>query len=251
MEVLQFDMRRLEKKVVLITGAGAGIGQAVAKLFAKEGAVVYALDIKGLNWISEEGFDTNQIIPIELDICDFAAVKEVVMTAKKTYGHIDVLANIAGLISYEMMPMIDYEKFRKMLDVNVVALIHLMSLVSRIMTRQQNGSIINMASMVGVKGAKGQLSYSATKGAVIAATKSAAKELAEHHIRVNAIAPGMVGSERFKAVLEEKFAQKINDIPFGRLAEPEEIANLCLFLASDQSAYMTGQILGVDGGATI
>ena len=251
MEVLQFDMRLLEKKVVLITGAGAGIGQAVAKLFAKEGAVVYALDIKGLNWISEEGFDTNQIIPIELDICDFAAVKEVVMTAKKTYGHIDVLANIAGLISYEMMPMIDYEKFRKMLDVNVVALIHLMSLVSRIMTRQQNGSIINMASMVGVKGAKGQLSYSATKGAVIAATKSAAKELAEHHIRVNAIAPGMVGSERFKAVLEEKFAQKINDIPFGRLAEPEEIANLCLFLASDQSAYMTGQVLGVDGGATI
>ena len=251
MEVLQFDMRLLEKRVALITGAGAGIGQAVAKLFAREGAIVYALDIKGLNWISEEGFDTNQIIPIELDICDFAAVKEVVMTAKKTYGHIDVLANIAGLISYEMMPMIDYEKFRKMLDVNVVALIHLMSLVSRIMTRQQNGSIINMASMVGVKGAKGQLSYSATKGAVIAATKSAAKELAEHHIRVNAIAPGMVGSERFKAVLEEKFAQKINDIPFGRLAEPEEIANLCLFLASDQSAYMTGQVLGVDGGATI
>ena len=244
-------MNQLENKIAIVTGAGAGIGQAVAKLFAREGAVVYALDIKGLNWISEEGFDTNQIIPIELDICDFAAVKEVVMTAKKTYGHIDVLANIAGLISYEMMPMIDYEKFRKMLDVNVVALTHLMSLVSRIMTRQQNGSIINMASMVGVKGAKGQLSYSATKGAVIAATKSAAKELAEHHIRVNAIAPGMVGSERFKAVLEEKFAQKINDIPFGRLAEPEEIANLCLFLASDQSAYMTGQVLGVDGGATI
>ena len=208
-------MNQLENKIAIVTGAGAGIGQAVSKLFAREGAVVYALDIKGLNWISEEGFDTNQIIPIELDICDFAAVKEVVMTAKKTYGHIDVLANIAGLISYEMMPMIDYEKFRKMLDVNVVALIHLMSLVSRIMTRQQNGSIINMASMVGVKGAKGQLSYSATKGAVIAATKSAAKELAEHHIRVNAIAPGMVGSERFKAVLEEKFAQKINDIPFG------------------------------------
>ena len=108
-----------------------------------------------------------------------------------------------------------------------------------------------MASMVGEKGSKGQLSYAATKGAVIAATKSAAKELAEHHIRVNAIAPGMVGSERFKAVLEEKFAQKINDIPFGRLAEPEEVANLCLFLASDQSSYLTGQIIGIDGGAII
>lgn len=241
----------LEGKIAIITGAGAGIGKATVKLFADEGAVVYALDIKGLQWVTEEGNDTNQIIPCELDICDFSAVKEVVMTAKKAYGHVDVLANIAGLISYEMMPMIDYEKFRKMLDVNVVALIHIMSLVSRIMSRQQSGSIINMASMVGEKGSKGQLSYAATKGAVIAATKSAAKELAENHIRVNAIAPGMVGSERFKAVLEEKFAQKINDIPFGRLAEPDEVANLCLFLASDQSAYMTGQIIGIDGGAII
>lgn len=244
-------MKLLENKVALVTGAGAGIGKATAKLFAEEGAAVYALDIKGLEWVGSAPDGNGGIRPIELDICDFGSVKNTVMNIKKEHGRIDVLANIAGLISYEMMPMIDYDKFRTMLDVNVVALVHLMALVSRIMTRQQSGSIINMASMVGVKGSKGQLSYAASKGAVIAATKSAAKELAESKIRVNAIAPGMVGSERFKAVLEEKFAQKINDVPFGRLAEPDEVANLCLFLASDQSSYMTGQIIGIDGGAII
>ena len=245
-------MNQLENKIAIVTGAGAGIGKAAASLFARCGAVVYACDIKGLEWVSSIEHNHNgKIIPVQLDICDFASVKSAVMAIKKEHGRIDILANIAGLITYELMPMIDYEKFRRMLDVNVVALVHLMSLVSRVMMRQQSGSIINMASMVGEKGAKGQLSYAATKGAVIAATKSAAKELAESHIRVNAIAPGMVGSERFKAVLEEKFAQKINDIPFGRLAEPDEVAQLCLFLASDQSAYITGQIIGIDGGAVI
>ena len=241
----------LENKISIVTGAGAGIGKASTILFAEEGAIVYAVDIKGLEWIDSEEYKSRRIIPLQLDLTDFSSVKNAVVAIKKEHGRIDVVANIAGLVTYEMMPMIDYEKFRMMLEVNVVSLINLMSLVSRIMQRQQSGSIINMASMVGLKGAKGQLSYSASKGAVIAATKSAAKELAEHHIRVNAIAPGMVGSERFKAVIEEKFAQKINDIPFGRLADPREIANLCLFLASDASSYVTGQVIGADGGAII
>ena len=239
----------LQDKVCIVTGAGRGIGRTIAETFAQEGAVVYALDIREEDLMWTEG--NNSVFGRFVDICDFAAVKNCVMAIKKAHGHIDVLVNNAGLISYEMMSMIDYDKFRKMIDVNVVALIHMMQLVARIMTRQQTGSVINMASMVAVKGAAGQLSYAATKGAVISATKSAAKELALSHIRVNAIAPGMVGTERFKAVLEEKFSQKINDIPFGRLADPQDIANAALYLASGLSSYVTGQVLGVDGAAII
>ena len=143
--------------------------------------------------------------------------------------------------------MIDFDKLRKMFDVNVIALINLMQLCSRVMSRQKSGSIINIASMVGKQGAAGQLAYSATKGAVISATLSASKELASSHIRVNAVAPGMVATERFSQVMQANFEEKANDIRWGRLARPDEIAKACLFLASDMSGYITGQVMGVDG----
>ena len=144
--------------------------------------------------------------------------------------------------------MIDFEKLRQMFEVNVIAMINLIQLVSRLMTRQKSGSIINMASIVGVKGAKGQLAYSATKGAVVSVTRSAAKELAEHQIRVNAVAPGMVATDRFLHSIENRFEDKLNSVGFGRYALPEDIADAILFFASDESKYITGQVLGVDGG---
>jgi len=246
--------RLLEGKICLVTGTNRGIGMAIAERYAEEGAVVFANARKEDSletWAKQcsEKYQTS-VIPLYFDITDAAASKAALLKIKSDFGRIDVLVNNAGMVTYELLPMIDFEKLRAMFEVNVIAMIQLVQLASRIMTRQKSGSIINMSSVVGVQGVKGQLGYSATKGAVISITKSAAKELIEHNIRVNAIAPGMVGTERFTAVFEEKFKDKIANIGIGRLAEPNEIANVCVFLASDLSTYVTGQVIGVDGSAS-
>jgi 3-oxoacyl-[acyl-carrier protein] reductase len=245
----------LNKKVCLITGASRGIGKAIADRFAEEGAVVYANSLETENideWASQSASKNNtSVIPLYFDITDAAAAKNAVLKIKKEQGQIDVLVNNAGIVTYEFISMIDSEKLRRMFEVNVFAMIKLMQLTARIMERQKSGSIINMASIVGVHGVKGQMAYSASKGAVIALTKSAAKELAENNIRVNAIAPGMVGTERLLNIMEKSFDHRLNDIGMGRLAEPREIADACVFLASDLSTYVSGQILGVDGSTVL
>jgi len=241
----------LSGKVCLITGAGRGIGKAIAKRFAEENAIVYVNELQpgsANEWISEwSDVKQTEIIPLYFDIKDFNAAKEAVLKIKNEHQRIDVLVNNAGIVTYELMNMIDFRKLREMFEVNVIALINLLQLVSRVMARNNSGSIINISSIVAVQGAKGQLGYSATKGAVISLTKSAAKELASQNIRVNAVAPGMVNTERFREIFEKSFKERISDIGMGRLATPEEIGNACVFLASDLSQYVSGQILGVDG----
>ena len=178
---------------------------------------------------------------------DFDAIKSCILQIKKRHKRLDVLVNNAGMVTYEILGMINFDKFREMLEVNLVAPIFLMQMATKLMLRQSSGSIINITSKVGVEGVKGQLSYSATKGGLNSATLSAAKELSSKNVRVNAVAPGMIGSSRLKNVMESKFKEKLNDIGFGRLGTPEEVAKACLFLASDHSSYMTGQIIEVDG----
>ena len=247
-------MDLLKDKVCLITGASKGIGLSIVEKFIAEGAIVYAnvrstdSDSKALvNLISSS--PKSKII--FFDVTHAEEVKEAILEIKKNEGRLDVLVNNAGVVSYELLGLINYDKLDLMLETNVVAVIRLIQLSSRLMQRQKQGSIINISSIVGVKGVKGQLAYAATKGAVNAITLSAAKELAEHNIRVNAIAPGMVATERLKNVLEEKFKNRIDDIGLGRMGEPEEIADSCLYLASDLSKYVTGQIIGVDGGTVL
>jgi 3-oxoacyl-[acyl-carrier protein] reductase len=245
----------LKNKVCLITGASKGIGRSIAEAFAEQGAIVYA-NARILNSIDNwakalsEKHQT-KVVPIYFDVTDLVASKNAVIKIKQNENKIDVLVNNAGMVTYEMIPMAQIDTFKTMLDVNVVGSFNLLQIVSRIMSRQKTGSIINMASIVGDKGAKGQVAYAATKGAIIAMTKSAAKELAPHQIRVNAVAPGMVSTERFIDIFESKFKDKINDIGMGRLASTNEIADLFVFLGSDMSTYLTGQIIGIDGSTEL
>ncbi len=243
--------RLLEGKIALVTGCGRGIGRAIAQRFAEEGAVVYANDVVSGSvdaWLGELPADLpGTIIPSYFNITDSVAVKETLAGIRKQQSRIDVLVNNAGIVTYEFMSLITKDNLRAMFDVNVFAMIDLIQMVSRVMARNKSGSIINMSSIVGVNGVGGQLAYSASKGAVVSITKSAAKELAAANIRVNALAPGMVATERLKQVMEDNFSDKVSNIGFGRLAEPEEIANACVFLASDLSSYISGQIIGVDG----
>jgi len=240
----------LENKVCLITGASKGIGKAILEVFADNNAIIYANarkegDLDDILKVFENA--QVEIIPVYFDVTDFDAIKSCILQIKKRHKRLDVLVNNAGMVTYEILGMINFDKFREMLEVNLVAPIFLMQMATKLMLRQSSGSIINITSKVGVEGVKGQLSYSATKGGLNSATLSAAKELSSKNIRVNAVAPGMIGSERLKNVMESKFKEKLNDIGFGRLGTPEEVAKACLFLASDHSSYMTGQIIEVDG----
>ena len=240
----------LRNKVCIITGSARGIGKAIAELFADEGAEVVVNDRRQGSadiWIAQNE-NKDRFHPYYFDITDPSEVRSNVMAIKKELGHIDVLVNNAGVEFNELIGMISRENMEKMFHVNVYGTIEMIQAVGRIMARNENGgSIINISSMVGLRGNPGQLVYSATKGAVIALTKTAAKELAPKKIRVNSIAPGLTQTDMMDRVDLEKLQGRINNIAMGRIAKPNDIAGGCLLLASDFAGYISGQILPVDG----
>lgn len=240
----------LKDKVCIVTGAARGIGKAIALLFAAEGAEVVVNDNRpgaADAWIGKNPL-CEHLHPCYFDITDSAMVRQNLMAIKKRFGHIDVLVNNAGVEFNELIGMISRGNMEKMFTVNVFGTIEMIQAASRIMARNANGgSIINISSMVGLRGNPGQLVYSATKGAVIALTKSAAKELAPQKIRVNSIAPGLTQTEMMEQADLEKLRGRIGNIRMGRIAQPKDIAGGCLLLASDYAGYISGQILPVDG----
>ena len=242
-------MGLLSGKVCIITGSARGIGKEIATLFAEEGAdvVINGRAEGSAVWVEESELKEH-LHPYYFDITDSASVSKNIMAIKKQFGHIDVLVNNAGVEFNELIGMISRENMEKMFNVNVFGTIEMLQTVSRVMERNENGgSIINISSMVGMRGNRGQLVYSATKGAVIALTKSAAKELASKKIRVNSIAPGITQTAMMEQVDLEKLQGRINNICMGRIAQPRDIAGGCLLLASDYAGYISGQVLPVDG----
>lgn len=248
----------LDNKVCIITGAAQGIGRGIAERFAAEGAVVYACDLhEGAmdGWAEECGArNDTRVIPMYFDVSDAAAVKEHFLAVFKAEKRIDVLVNNAGVVFNRKIGMIVRQETELMFRINVIAVIEMVQLCSRLMTRTGGGSIVNIASVTAVLGSPGQSAYSATKGAIISFTKSSAKELAPLGIRVNAVAPGIVKTERFAELYEsdgDKIDQRISRIGLGRLGTPEDVADACAFLASDRASYISGEILGVNGCASI
>ena len=239
-----WNSNMLEGKVAIITGCSRGIGRAIMETFARNGAVVYAVDLM------EGGMDdvaSGRIIPCYFDICDTKAIVALVQRVKKEQGKIDILVNNAGIMLDSLIPMVTDSQIQKTFEVNVFAMMHFIQYVSKVMKRQHSGSIVNAASIMGISGNYAQMVYAASKGAVIALTKSAAKELAKDGIRVNAVAPGTINTSLLQKTPEETLDKIKSRICWGQLGTPEEVANAYMFLASDLSSYISGQVLGVDG----
>ena len=242
----------LENKIALITGCGRGIGNAMMETFAREGAEVYAV-ARTEGCLDEDAARLNgempgKVIPLYFDIRDKAAIKTAVMRIKKESGRLDILVNNAGVMKDDLVEMVRDETMTDTFETNVFALVHVTQMALKLMKRQKSGSIVNMSSIVGLRGSAGQTVYAASKGAVATLTRTWARELAADGIRVNGIAPGKIDTDMFRSIGEERVAEGLQEVSMGRLGRPEEVANAALFLASDLASYVTGEILGVTGG---
>lgn len=241
-----------EKKVALITGGTRGIGRKIAKKFAKEGCNLvlnYVSDNTDVEKIKSEfneyGID---VLVLKADVSVFSDCENLVKEAIEKFGKIDILVNNAGITKDTLIAMMKEDAFDKVIDVNLKGTFNVTKNVVPYMMKKRNGNIINISSVVGVVGNAGQSNYAASKAGIIGFTKSLAKELAPRNIRVNAVAPGFIDTD-MTSVLSDKVKENINlQIPLKRMGKAEEVANVVSFLANDESSYITGQVINVDGG---
>ena len=240
---------RLNGKKALITGALRGIGKTIADLFIAEGAEVWGLDYKTPEDLSDRVAAANgKLRWVQLDLSALTSIDETIENAVKESGGFDILVNNAGITKDNLSFRMSMDEWQKVIDINLSAAFFVSRTVARDMIKKRTGSIINMASIVGIHGNGGQANYAASKAGLIAVTKSIANEVASRGVRVNAIAPGFIETD-MTAVLPEEVKKKMTDvIPMKRTGKQEDVARAVLFFASDDSAYITGQVLPVDGG---
>ena len=245
-------MKLLEGKNVIITGASRGIGKGIAKIFASHGANIAftyrSSDEKAKALENELSVNGCKAKGYKSDASDFDAAQQLVKDVMSDFGSIDVLVNNAGITKDGLLMRMSEEDFDSVMSINMKSVFNMTKAVLRPMLKARAGSIINMSSVVGVKGNAGQANYSASKAAINGFTKSTALELGSRNIRCNSIAPGFIETEMTEALGEETVKEWREQIPLKRGGTPEDIANTTLFLASDLSAYVTGQVINVCGG---
>jgi 3-oxoacyl-[acyl-carrier protein] reductase len=244
----------LSGRVAIVTGASRGIGRAAAESLLKAGCNVVlnarASDEARASFAELEQANPERVSAVYGSVADSATATALIQSAMKQ-KRLDILVNNAGILRDKLIGMISDAEIEELFDVNVIGLIKITQLAARLMTRRKSGSIINVSSIVGRRGNSGQTVYSATKSAVIGVTYSAAKELAPMNIRVNAVAPGLIQTSMIDAIPEDKRKSLESQIAMGRIGSAQDVADTILFLASDLSAYVTGQVVGVDGGLVI
>lgn len=239
-------------KTALVTGASRGIGRAIALAFARSGYNV-AINYNGSAAAAEEvrrEAESSGVtaITVQADVSSHESVKNMVDTVMETFGRIDVLVNNSGITKDGLLIRMTPEDFGRVLDVNLTGTFNCIQNTARIMMRQRSGAIINLSSVVGVTGNAGQANYAASKAGVIGLTKSCARELAMRGIRVNAIAPGFIETDMTASLREQDKEKMLAGIPLKQFGKPEQVADVCLALASDAFSYVTGQVIHVDGG---
>ncbi len=245
-------MKLLQGKTAIITGASRGIGRGIAKVFAEQGANVaftYSSSVQAAEELEKELSQYGvQVKGYQSNAGDFEESQKLVDDVVATFGTVDILINNAGITKDNLLMRISEDDFDKVIEVNLKSVFNMTKAVQRTMLKNRAGSIINMSSVVGVKGNAGQTNYAASKAGVIGFSKSVALELGSRNIRCNVIAPGFIETEMTEKLGADVVENWRNSIPLKRGGTPEDVANLCVFLASDMSSYITGQTINVDGG---
>jgi 3-oxoacyl-[acyl-carrier protein] reductase len=239
-----------QNRVAIVTGGSRGIGRAIVQALAREGAKV-AFTYAQNKAMADEVANGDTIVGFQTDATNFDQAKELVKQVKDKWGSVDILVNNAGITRDKLAAMMSEEDWDDVLDTNLKGVFNVTKPTIGVMIRQRRGAILNITSISGIVGMPGQLNYSSSKAGVIGFTKALAKELAKAQIRVNALAPGFVETDMTAVLKEEYKAKALEQVPLGRFAKAEDIAEVALFLLSEKANYITGQVLQVDGGLAI